>query len=81
MQSKDVLLQGSFSTESRGEDSESGMPAVKWVGKAELESEGLSSGVQKALKMVLASAKDEAAKAGGISKFFKAVPKSAKAGK
>lgn len=59
--------QGVFSTEDRDADEEGGVAAIRWLSRAEVEAEGLSSGVRKVFDLASKAAKVEKQ---GIQRFF-----------
>ena len=65
-QTGDAPVQGDFSTEDRDADEE-GTAAIKWLSRAEVEAEGLSSGVRKVFDLASKVAKVEKQ---GIKRFF-----------
>lgn len=63
----DDVAQGDFSTDDREAVEADGTAAVRWLSRADVEAEGLSSGVRKVFDLASKAAKGEKQ---GIKRFF-----------
>lgn len=60
-------MQGDFSTDDQDANEDAGIAAIRWLSRAEVEAEGLSSGVRKVFDLASKAAKVEKQ---GIQRFF-----------